>query len=309
VAGGLGVQCHPRETASTRKSRDRIRCAGTFDMPLTSDLPATPSIPVRLNYIIDTGTPPVTYVDWPERAGEDIPARYETREVAMHDGRPVADRLRLDTHGFVFVTHRTAVKDFTDADARTRLYDAEIADLIKAQSGASEVIVFDHTIRIGDEAGREAAKARPPVRGVHNDFTERSGPQRMRNALGETEAERRMTGRWAIIQVWRPIRGDVLADPLAMCDARTIPAEGFIPFQRRYPHRTAETYHISYHPAHVWFYFPRMTRNEAIVFKVYDTRTDVAARFTAHTAFEDPTSPPDAPPRESIESRVFAFFD
>ncbi len=278
-------------------------------MTLRSDLPDTPSIPTRLNYIIDTGQPPVTYVDWPEREAEAIPAHYETREVAMHDGRPIADLLRLDTHGFVFAQHPTGVRDFTDADERARVYDAEIAALIKAHSSASEVIVFDHTIRIGDEAGRTAANARPPVRGVHNDFTERSGPQRMRNALGEAEAARHMTLRWAIIQVWRPIRGDVLADPLAMCDARTIPPEGFIPFQRRYRHRTAETYHISYNPTHVWFYFPRMTRNEALVFKVYDTRTDVGARFTAHTAFDDPTTPAGAPARESIETRAFAFFD
>ena len=44
------------------------------------------------------------------------------------------------------------------------------------------------------------------------------------------------------------------------------------------------------------------------MFKVYDSETDGRARFTAHTAFADPTSPPDARPRESIEIRTFAFF-
>ena len=83
----------------------------------------------------------------------------------------------------------------------------------------------------------------------------------------------------------------------------------FILLQRRYPTRTAETYHIAYHPAHVWFYFPEMTRDEALVFKVFDSDESKPARFTAHTAFDDPNTPEDGWARESIETRTFAFFD
>jgi hypothetical protein len=54
---------------------------------------------------------------------------------------------------------------------------------------------------------------------------------------------------------------------------------------------------------------PNMTRDEAIVIKCYDSARDGRARFSLHAAFEDPTTPPDAPPRESIEVRAFAFFD
>jgi len=65
---------------------------------------------------------------------------------------------------------------------------------------------------------------------------------------------------------------------------------------------------VSFSPEHRWYYFPDMARDEAMVFKVYDSADDGRARFTAHTAFDDPTAPRDAPPRESIESRTFAFF-
>jgi hypothetical protein len=109
--------------------------------------------------------------------------------------------------------------------------------------------------------------------------------------------------------VWRPIRGRVLADPLGICDGRTIPHEGFILLQRRYRDRTGEVYHIAYNPEHVWFYFPEMERDEALVFKVFDSDDSVPTRFTAHSAFADPNTPPDAPPRESIETRTFAFWD
>lgn len=278
-------------------------------MPSTSDLPATPSIRAKLNYIVDNGRPPVTYVDWPEMENQVVLGEYELKEVEIRDGRPLIGQFVLDTHGFAFTRHETKVKDFTDEAERKRVYDPEIEALIKHYSGAREVIVFDHTIRIGDEAGRKVINARPPVRGVHNDYTERSGPQRLRDILGEAEAERRMQKRWGIIQAWRPIRGAVLADPLAICDGRTIPRTGFIPIQRRYRYRTAESYHISYTPSHVWFWLPQMRREEAIVFKVYDTGTGVASQFTAHTAFEDPGTPANAPGRESIETRTFVFFD
>ena len=82
----------------------------------------------------------------------------------------------------------------------------------------------------------------------------------------------------------------------------------FIVSERRYPGRVGQTYAVKYNPAHRWFWFPRQERNEAIVFKVYDSEKDGRARWTAHTAFTDPTSPPNARPRESIEIRTLAFF-
>ena len=51
-----------------------------------------------------------------------------------------------------------------------------------------------------------------------------------------------------------------------------------------------------------------MRREEAIVFKVYDSLKDGRARWTAHTAFDVPSAPPNARPRESIEIRTLAFF-
>jgi hypothetical protein len=78
--------------------------------------------------------------------------------------------------------------------------------------------------------------------------------------------------------------------------------------ERRYPNRVGQTYAITYNPAHKWFWFPRMRREEALVFKVFDSMKDGRARWTAHTAFEDPTSPPHAQPRESIEIRTLSFF-
>jgi cation transport regulator ChaB len=148
---------------------------------------------------------------------------------------------------------------------------------------------------------------REPVRRVHNDYTERSGPQRVRDLL-PAEAEELLKHRFAVIQTWRPIRNPVMTAPLAIADARTLPMNDMILTERRYPDRVGEIYHIAYNPAHRWYYFPNMRRNEALVFKTYDSAKDGRARWTAHAAFDDPTSPPDAPQRESIEIRALAFF-
>jgi hypothetical protein len=278
-------------------------------MNLMAEKDIVGNVHAGLNYIVDTGVPPVRYIDWPEMEHAEVPPKYELHDMTIRNGRPLRDIFNLDTHGFAFTDHPTAVHDFTSEQERKTVYDREVADLIKALSGASEVLVFDHTIRIGDERAQKAINARPPVKGVHNDYTENSGPRRLREIVGEAEAERRFKKRWAIIQVWRPIRGKVMTDPLGICDGRTIPPKGFILVQRRYRDRTGEVYHIAYNPEHVWFYFPEMERDEALVFKVFDTNENVPTRFTAHTAFDDPNAPADAPPRESIETRTFAFWD
>jgi hypothetical protein len=179
--------------------------------------------------------------------------------------------------------------------------------LIKAESGAKRVVVFDHTLRTADDAFREQQKIREVVRRAHNDYTEWSGPQRVRDIL-PNEAEDLLSRRFAIVQVWRPIRYPVETHPLAIADARSVSFDDFIISERRYPNRVGQTYAIAYNPKHKWFWFPRQARNEALVFKVYDSAKDGRARWTAHTAFDDPTTPPNARPRESIEIRTLAFF-
>jgi hypothetical protein len=213
----------------------------------------------------------------------------------------------LDENGFVFVEHQTAVRDFFDADELRRVYYPEVSRLIEKTSGARRVVVFDHTLRSGDEGEREARLIREPVLSAHNDYTEWSGPNRVRELMGD-EAERLLQKRFAIIQVWRAINRPIQSNPLAIADAKSIAPEDLLIAERRYPHRVGQTYRIRHSPAHRWFYFPEMRRDEALVFKVYDSAKDGRARFTPHTSFDDPSTPPGAPPRQSIEARALAFF-
>ena len=224
------------------------------------------------------------------------------------DVRPAAGELSLDEQGFVLVREPTAVTDFWSKEQRRSVYEPEVADLIARTSGARRVVVFDMTLRSSDPARQEESYAREPVQVVHNDYTHDSGPWRLRDILGEEGAAEASKGRFCIIQVWRPIVGPLLRFPLALCDASTLSAESLIRADRVHPNRVGEIYQVKHDPKQRWYFASGMSPQEAIVFKVYDSEQDGRARYTAHTAFEHPDTPDDAPPRESIEVRALALF-
>jgi hypothetical protein len=268
---------------------------------------APETIEATLNYIANTGERIFTQTGGPGSTDVRAGGAQDPRPVVMHNGGPQAKDFALDRHGFRFVRHDTKVGNFFDEDEVRRVYYSEMEALVKAESGASRVVVFDHTLRTADDAQREARKIREVVPRVHNDYTEWSGPQRVRDLLPE-KADDLLRHRFAIVQVWRPIRHPVETFPLAICDARTLSPDDLVISERIYPNRVGQTYAITYNSAHTWYWFPHMRREEALVFKVFDSAKDGRARWTAHTAFQDPTAPPNARPRESIEIRTLAFF-
>jgi hypothetical protein len=250
--------------------------------------------PMNLAYDPPPGMPRSTGVPEPHR-------------VMIHDARPLAGRLSLDSEALAVVTHNSAVRDFYDEDELRRVYYPEAECLVAEVTGATRVLVFDHTVRrrVWGRVDRSAGTPRQPVTAVHNDYTINSGPQRVRDLMGE-EAEELLRHRFEIVNVWRPIHGPLRDAPLAVCDATTVAFTDLVPSDLVYRDRTGEIYRVSYNPAHRWFYLPEMKVEEAILIKCYDSAAD-KARFTAHSAFEDPTTPADVLPRESIELRTLVF--
>lgn len=259
----------------------------------------------EIRYTADTGETLVNETFGPNNIRRRTSGTEDLHVVAIEDGRS-AGELSLDRNGFVLVEHRTAVKDFYAEDLKA-VYYPEVEALIRKVSGARRVVVFDHTLRSGSETEREARLLREPVLSAHNDYTEWSGPNRVREVMG-AEAETLLAGRFAIIQVWRATHAPIESNPLAIADARSIPAGDLLVAERRYPNRVGQTYRLRYNPAHRWFYFPRMRRDEALVFKVFDSARDGRARFTPHTSFDDPSTAPGAAPRQSIEARALVFY-
>ncbi len=263
---------------------------------------------VGIPYTVETGEKLVNETFGPNNIRRRKSGVHESMPMAVRNGRLCASEISLERNGFVLVEHKTNVGEFFDGKQLESIYYPEVEALIKQQSGAARVAIFDHTLRSGDEAEREEKLIREPVLSAHNDYTEWSGPNRLREFLPD-EAESLLARRFAIIQVWRAINQPIQANPLAVADAQSVALEDLVVAERRYPHRVGQTYRLKYNANHRWYYFPEMRRDEALVFKVYDSQRDGCARFTPHTSFADPNTPADAPARQSIEVRAFAFFN
>src|SRR6266436_1763049 len=261
----------------------------------------------QLNYLAEATPKPVNYAYHPTARVPRSSGKHVAQDVAIRNGREVLDELSLDTNGFVLTPHETAVREFYDSDEVRSVYYPEVERLLKRVTGVERVLIFDHVVRNPVLAERGEKGARTPAKVVHNDYSLKSAPRRVRDHLPE-EADRLLENRFAEINVWRAIRGPIESWPLALCDARSLRPNDVVPCDLVYRDRVGETYGFTYSPTHRWYYFPRMERNEAVLLKCYDSKDDGRARFTAHTSFDDPKSPPNAAPRESIEVRALVFW-
>ena len=261
-----------------------------------------------LNYLLFSGERPRNYAI-PAPAGEpQRSGQTDTRRVRIRDARRAQERFTLDQNGFELRAHSSTLTDFSSEEAIRNIYYPEAIALIRAVTGASKVVVFDHTRRFAQPDHQEIG-VREPGNRVHNDQTFVSGPRRVRDHLPREEAEQRLQQRFAIINLWRPIAYPVYNWPLALCDARSIDASDLVPTDLVYADKVGETYSFVHNAKHRWFYFPELSPEEVLLLKIFDSKTDGTARLTAHTAFDDPSSPPGAPPRRSIELRTLVSWD
>jgi len=276
-------------------------------MTLSSTITPLVTVEAELNYLAPTTERPRTYTYDPPPNVPRSTATNSAHKVLIRDARPIVSELTLDQHGFGVVRHRSAARDFYDDDEVKQVYYPEAEDLLKRATGASRVHIFDHVARRrvpGADDRRDGI--RQPVSRVHVDHTAKSGPQRVRDLLAD-EADELLRGRVQVINLWRPLRGPLRDTPLAVCDARSVDPEDLVPSDLVYPHRVGETYSVTYRPSHQWYYVQSMQVDEVLLLKCYDSNTDGRSRFAPHSAFTDPTTPPDAPPRESLEIRALVF--
>ena len=236
----------------------------------------------------------------------------DSHEMSVHDGWFRADSFSLDKEGFSMHNFNTDFDQWSDDAAVAKSLYPEIEDFLKKTQGAKRVLIFDHTIRSKINESKKLTQEtgtsqRAPVMLVHCDYTSESGPLRVQQLMGD-EAKDLLSRRVAFFNVWKPIHRVVEEHPLAMCDVTTSPPEDFFKLHLRYRDRNGENYVMRHNPKHKWWYFPKMTPDQVILLKTFDSETDGRARFVGHSAFHDPTSPPDAPFRESVEIRTIAFF-
>ena len=267
------------------------------------------NVRATLNYTVDNGIPPDYYFYEPVEPVTPNPPGTDPHEVDIHDGWPRVDSISLDREGFALKPFTAEFDAYHDDAAIHSCFYPQVVEFVKQHTGAQRVEVFDHTIRkrLPPDLKQQTAVQRPAVLLVHSDYTVASGPQRVRDIV-PNDADQLLKRRVAFFNVWKPLYRRVDELPLAMCDASTQDPEDMLRMDLKYQDRTGEIYVMRYSPAHRWYYFPKMEPTQALMLKTYDSETDGRARFMGHSAFEDPTSKPDAPRRESIEVRTMAFF-
>ncbi|KAA8571393.1 hypothetical protein MFRU_026g00110 [Monilinia fructicola] len=282
--------------------------------------PTTPhDIQAVLNYYLDPedGSPPEpNYVNNPSSYDRPVHAV----NVTVHDIRGSEDQYTLDTTGFQVVKHVSQEKDFLDEERIKSIYYKETEELLKKETGASKIFIFDHTIRRESiDKGRtvptstDAVNKNPtpvatrgPVQRVHIDQSYGASPRRVTHHLPD-EAERLLKGRFQIINVWRPIK-TILKDPLGVADANSVEDKDLVPIKLIYPDREGETYSVRHAPGHKWNYLYKQTPEEVLLIKCFDTKTDGRARRVPHSAFVNPEHEGEKT-RESIEVRTLVFYE
>lgn len=269
----------------------------------------TAAVEAPLNFLRPMEGRPVSYQydpppGIPQRTGED-----DARRVTIRNARPFAALLSLDVEGFSLLRAPSTFTDFQDDAAIRSAYYPEVERFLADATGASLVINFDHNVRNAARAALGEAGIRGPVARTHNDFTLQSGPERARRELEARglDPEILLRGRFAIVNLWRPIGRPVEKSPLALLDARTIAPDDVVTADLVYRDRVGETYALRHNPAQRWYYFPNVAPSEAVLIKSYESDPHLA-RFAPHSAFDDPNSRPDAPERESIETRSLVIY-
>ena len=267
------------------------------------------TVKASLNYTQDIGRPIDYYFYEPEPGTQKDESGTDLKEVEVHNGWPNVNDFSLDKQGFELKDFTTTFDKFDDDAALKEKFYSEVIAFVKKETGAKEVVVFDHTVRkrLPDDLKQQTEASRPAVLLVHSDYTAKSAQQRVKDIMGD-RADELLSKRVAFYNVWKPLYETVEELPLAMCDATTSTDDDFLLMNLKYSDRTGEIYVVRHSPQHRWFYFPRMTPKNALLLKTYDSEGDGRARFTPHTAFEDPNTPQNALKRQSIEIRTMAFF-
>jgi len=253
----------------------------------------------------------------------------DIRKSTIHDIRGREKETHIDTTGFQALTSPSTVSadlllHGTEDNVRS-IYYPEVEALLKKATGADRVVFFDHTIRKHrPDLPDSDPQQRQPVQRVHVDQTPSSAKKRVDRHVIPPQPYKR----FQLINVWRPIENTVYDYPLAVCDYRTLDVDtDLVPTTLVYPRPLpdGETYSVAYNPAHQWHYWSRMTPNDVLLLKCFDSSSrglshiegfecpsgellDVAG-MTPHTAVYDEEGAKVGITRQSIEVRALVFYD
>lgn len=236
------------------------------------------------------------------------------QDIRVRNGRlEKQQQLTIDDAGFELIDCPTTLStsDFykmgEEEDIQTRYYD-EIADAVKEKLKCDKVVCFHHQVRNQEKAGKDGVQGYAGV-SPHSDSSPVSGDQL---AIQMAEEGEGTYERYAYINLWRNIAEIPIEDDhLAMLDERTtVKPDDYIPKDLFADGYSVAQYGLNARHAHrhKWYYFPQMTKNEAIIFKQMDSDYTKSGRICFHMSINDPTASANAPARQSIEVRMMCYW-
>ncbi|WOJ98592.1 CmcJ/NvfI family oxidoreductase [Congregibacter brevis] len=253
-----------------------------------------------VNYHVKSSDVQAFHFDVGGVPGNLISPELKPTQVAVRDVRGKSSSISFKSDGICFERHSAQTQAFDDRQSWTNTYDAEIRTLLTDKIGASEVIVFDHTVRI-DNANAD----RKPARNVHNDYSERSAEQRLIDIVGEERAREFRSGHYGFVNVWRPIENSIQNSPLGFINPRSLSTGDWMTIELIYADRVGEILGVAANRDHDWFYLSKMTPDEVAIFNIYDNR---GRPSLGHSALDMEFSNSAAPPRKSIETRTLVRY-
>lgn len=257
----------------------------------------------------------------------------DRRSVSIQDVRGREGAYTLDIHGFQFINHASPhVASFNEAVVKTYMYP-EAEEILKSATGATRAHVFSHIARTAPyekveamvhstDADTKATSLMVPARHVHVDQSEAGAFEVLKDNMTPEEAERLGKTRWAIINIWRPLK-PVPRDPLAVSDARSFSDDDLLEIYGRVPGKEQKKDYDAatkgsgfgmlygkYAPDQKWYYMSDMKPDQVVLIKCYDSKKDgKTSRRTPHTAFVDPRTQNVEEARQSLELRCLVFFE
>jgi hypothetical protein len=235
-------------------------------------------------------------------------------KMTVEDLRGREGELSLEREGFMLLHWPSRVKNFRDPDEVRSVYVPEIESMLKEITGASKVTTDGGgLVRLSRRSPESRQVGVGTGNFVHADYSMNAGPTWIKRALPEAEAEERLKNRYGIYNIWRAYSEPPQDVPLGLCDARTVTQSDVIHCDLTIGRPGAQGFTFEnsaylYSPRHRWCYFSNMTRDEVLIFRGLESTHDRTSAVP-HTAFEDPTCPPDAPARESIDIRSIVYYD
>ena len=243
--------------------------------------------------------------------------------IRVHNARLLEPPATLESHGFELVRAGAAASRRQGIGAQVEAYRNASRRIVEELTGCAESRIIQqvhragfHGLEPGDTHEPDAPRADAIISSLHvaipalQAHTDVSPWVELRS-----EWNAFVKGRHgAIFNVWRStdLDGPIEEKPLAVCCASSVAqgdmvatlAPGLLPGDEGFV-----SYHLAHAASQQWFYYPRMTLDEALVMRFYDTREERGGRRGVfHVAVEDPGTASGARRRESVDIRVAAAF-